>query len=330
MKKTKKSTIMYALILMLCFVFTACGTAKGTTNETVSETVMQTEEVTSQEEAKSIATLEKDLAGYDITLPETIERIIVLAPSDAEILVALGMADKIIAIDSYSADIEGISQELPVFDIMTPDAEQLIAMNADVIFTTGMSSTDGEDVFQMVKDAGVCVVTTPSATSIDGIKESISFLAQVVGAEETGASIITEMESEIEAIQTISSTIEEKKNVYFEISAAPYCYSFGTGTFLNEMIEIIGAKNIYADQTDWISISEEDVIAKNPDVILTNVSYVEDPVGEILSRNAWDVVTAIAEKQVFQINDNASSRPSQNIIKALKEMAVAVYPEYFE
>ena len=45
---------------------------------------------------------------------------------------------------------------------------------------------------------------------------------------------------------------DERKSVYFEISAAPYCYSFGEGVFLDEMLELIGADNVLAGQEGWV------------------------------------------------------------------------------
>ena len=120
---------------------------------------------------------------------------------------------------------------------------------------------------------------------------------------------------------------ERQKSVYFEIGAAPYIYSFGTGVFLNEMIEIIGAENALADQAGWISVSEEVIISKNPDVILTNVNYIEDPVQEIKSRSGWDAIKAVKEDRVYYIDNMASSLPNHNIVKALEEMIAAVYPE---
>ena len=89
-------------------------------------------------------------------------------------------------------------------------------------------------------------------------------------------------------------------------------------------------QKIYLHQDAWISPSEESVIDANPDVILTNVNYVENPTKEIMSRGGWDNITAVKEKAVYSIDANSSSRPTQNIIKALKEMAKAVYPDEFK
>ena len=118
--------------------------------------------------------------------------------------------------------------------------------------------------------------------------------------------------------------------MYFEISAAPYCYSFGEGVFLNEMIDLIGAENVLAGQEGWLSVEEESVVSANPDVILTNVNYIEDPVGEILARPGWEGVTAVQNGGVHTIDNKTSSLPNENIVQALKEMAKAVYPDLYE
>ena len=90
-----------------------------------------------------------------------------------------------------------------------------------------------------------------------------------------------------------------------------------------------GSAIVSADESVSIMINEEDAVAANPDVILTNVNYIEDSVGEILSRAGWEAVTAVANEDVHYIDNGASSLPNQHIVDALIEMAVAVYPEAY-
>ena len=131
-------------------------------------------------------------------------------------------------------------------------------------------------------------------------------------------------------MRAIGETIGEKKTVLFEISPVPYLYSFGTGVYLNEMIELIGAENVLADQEGWISVTEESAVAANPDVILTSDKFSnEDPVAEILGREGWQNVTAVAEGQAYYIDNAASSLPNHHIVDALIEMAKAVYPDEY-
>ena len=276
--------------------------------------------------------LTMDRAGAPITLPANVERIISMAPSTTEVLIDLGLADKIIAADTNTQKDGLLKQDIPYFNMMKPDAEKLIALKPDVVFISGMSNAKGNTPFSPLIDAGICVINIPSSSSIEAIYLDIAYIAAALKQEEKGAKIIANMKKEIEAVRKKRAAIaqDKKKTVYFEIGAAPHMYSLGTGTFINEMIEIIGAQNILADQKSWIAVSDEMVLAKDPDVILTNVSYIPNPIDEIMARSGWASLKAVKGKNVFGIDTNSSSRPNHNIIKALKEMAKAVYPEIYK
>ena len=272
-----------------------------------------------------------DREGTEVNIPTKIEKIISTAPSNTEVLMALGLGDKLVAIDKYSTDIEGINTELPQIDFLNPDAETIIGLEPDIVIASGHNKTGSvEDPFKAISEAGIPVVYIPSSDSIDGIYKDIEFIADVVNERSKGKEIVDDMKAQVEEIKAIGDTITDKKSVYFEISPAPYLSSFGKSTFLNEMIEIIGAKNIFENEEGWVSPTAEAIIDANPDVILTNVNYVENPTKEIMSRDGWDNITAVKEKAVYSIDANSSSRPTQNIIKALKEMAKAVYPDEFK
>lgn len=273
-----------------------------------------------------------DREGNEFTLPKKVEKIISTAPSNTEVLVELGLSDKLVGVDKYSADVEGVSEEIPQIDFRNPDAESIIALEPDMIIASGHNKVGDEDPFQLVKDAGITVVYIPSSTSIDGIYEDIDFIADITGTEKEGKELVESIKKEVEEVKAIGDTITDKKKVYFEIGSGSALYSFGNSTFLNEMIEIVGAENIFKDQESWISPSQEAVIDANPDVILTNVVATNgvSAVDEIKSRDGWDSITAVKEGQVYQIDKNSSSRPSQNIIKALKEMAKAIYPNEYK
>jgi iron complex transport system substrate-binding protein len=272
----------------------------------------------------------KDREGNPITLPAKIEKIISFGASNTEVLVALGCGEKIIATDTYSVNIEGLKADIPALEQMTPDGEQIINLQPDVIFVSSMSKSDGTDPLKLVADTGVCVIYIPSSASIEAIKEDIRFMAAVTGTEKKGAEIISAFEKDIADIKKIGDTITEKKSVYFEISAAPYMYTAGKPTFINEMIELIGATNAFGDMTEaWASVADEAVLAANPDVILTTVNYIDNPVDEIKARPGWEAIPAVANSEVYYIDTDSSNRPSHNIVKALKEMAKAIYPDKY-
>ena len=361
MKKKKLLTLCAAF--MLAFTMTACSggqsgdagsaSAESTAAEpaasvseetaaaettTAEESTADTQEASSEaaeteagtEDSQAVVPTE-DRAGNPITVPEEVDSIISLAPATTQILCDLGLADKIIAVDSNSPMYaEGLSEDVLQFNLLEPDLEQIMNAEADIIFVSNLSSQGGEDIFKSVRDAGVCVAEIPTSNSIADVEKDVQFVADCVGMSAEGSELVAGMEAVISQVRAIGETITEPKTVLFEISPVPYLYSFGTGVYLNEMIELLGAENVLADQEGWISVTEESAVAANPDVILTSDNFSnEDPVAEILGREGWQNVTAVVEGQVAYIDNAASSLPNHHIVDALVEMAKAVYPDAY-
>ena len=276
-------------------------------------------------------TLTLDREGNEITLPEEVATIASLSPATTQVIMDLGLTDKLVAVDTYSAQYwpELGELELPLFDMYMPDAEQLTLLSPDLILVSSMSSYYGGDALSALVDLGICVAAIPSSATVADAEEDVRFIASCVGAEEAGEQLVADMEATIADVTAIASTITEKKTVLFEIGCLPDIYSVGEGTYLHELIGMAGGINVLGDQQGWLAVSEEDALAANPDVILTDVNYIDDPVGEILGREGWDVVTAVAEQQVFYIDNLACSLPNNHITDALVEIALALYPDEF-
>lgn len=357
-RKTQKKTaarIAALLLSMLLCMLTACGgqtqaetpaaqntEASGTqAAETESEAPeTQASETESEPSAGQGAEADsgteaalptKDPSGAAITIPEQVDTIVALAPSINETLVALGLGEKIVGYDLQSVGIAGLPEGVPTFDTVAPDVEQLTALAPDMLLVSSLSLYDQEAPYQPLIDAGVCVVCVPTSVSIENVRSDIRFLAAALCVPDEGERVVKEMDTEMERISAAVADIpqEERKSVYFEISPAPYLYSCGSDTYLHEMIELAGGRNVLSDQSGWLSVEGETVVAANPDVIFTNVNYMDAPVDEILGREGWAGVSAVTNKNVYYIDNMASSLPNQNIVKAVEQMAKALYPERF-
>lgn len=307
MKKTKKILSLLVLLLVTTMMLVGCG----------SKTVEMT-----------------DREGNNFIVPQKIERIVSTAPSNTEVLLALGLGDKLVGVDKYSADIEGIDEDLPKIDFRNPDAEAIIELNPDIIIASGHNKVGNDDPYALLKEAGITVVYIPSSISIEGIYEDIEFMAELTGTEKEANKIIESMKEDIKEIKEIGSTIKNKKKVYFEIGAGSGLHTFGNETFLNEILEVVGAENIFASESSWITATPESVISADPDVILANTPGTNEAgktaVEDILSRDGWNTITAVKNNDVYQIDKNTSSRASQNVIKAMKEIAKAIYPDEYK
>lgn len=320
MKRSIALLVLCVLLLSLC----ACG------GQTAPSRPPRESGASAAAGSEAPALPTADPSGASISIPERVDSIVVLAPSIAETLAALGLGDKIVGYDFQSAGIAGLPENVPTFDIQNPDVEQLVALAPDVLLVSSLSLYDQEAPYQPLMDVGVCVICVPTSRSIDGVKSDIRFLADAFGVSEEGGKLLDELNAELDELAAIAAAVpgEERKSVYFEISAAPYLYSTGSGTYLNEMIEWIGGVNVLVGQTGWISVEGEAIVAANPDVIFTNVNYIDDPVGEILARDGWAGVTAVVNGNVYSIDNMSSTLPNQNIVVALRQMLEALYPDY--
>lgn len=263
----------------------------------------------------------EDRAGNPISVPETVSTIVSLSPSITQVILDLGMGDKLVAVDTYSMDTKGLPEGLLAFDMMSPDMEQIVALAPDLVLVTGMALVSGDDPFVKLQELGTAVAIIPSSDSLAGIQEDVRFIGTVVG-NEAGAQVLNDTLSE--AIEAYRVTTDTPVSVYFEISALPNLYSFGSGTFLNEMIELLGGQNIFADQQGWLSISEEAVIQAAPEIIFTNMPEDMDAVDGILARNGWGSVPAVESGRVYQVDPDSSSQSNHRVVKALEEMAAAM------
>lgn len=317
-------SLLLAGVIALSMVACDNGNEEATTSEsTTNQTTEATTDDTQEPSGKLI-----DRNGIEYELPEKIDTIISCAASNTEIISGLGLADKIIAIDQTSVGIEGIKEDLPQFNMMNLDMEQIINLSPDVVFLNDINYVGEEGKYDILKDAGINIVNIASATSLEDIMSDITFLSKYTKTEDKGNELIAEIQTTIDEIKAkVNELSAEPVSVYFEVSPAPDTYSLGNNTFINDIITLCGGENIFADQESWIKIAEESVVAANPDVIITNCDYTETPVEEIKSRDGWDVINAVKNDKVYLVSSNDTSRASQNIVKGIKDIAKAINPD---
>ncbi|MDR0551248.1 MAG: ABC transporter substrate-binding protein [Spirochaetaceae bacterium] len=259
-------------------------------------------------------------------------RIISTAPSNTDIIAALGQAHRLAAIDNFSDSVSNLPPEIIRIDFLNPNAETLIALKPDLIIAHSMNEMkNGSEPLAIMKKLGVDIVYIKTSNSLDGIMEDIGVIANLLDVPERGDALVSGMRTEIESVRKIGSGIDgaKRRSVYFEVEPAPHAVSFGSGVFLDEMITICGADNIFAGTHGFFTANGEAVIDRNPDVILTNASEIPDPVGELYLRAGFENIKAHKNKRIYYIDTDASARPTHNVIKALHQIAFSIYPEYY-
>lgn len=267
-----------------------------------------------------------DREGNPVVIPDSLNTIISASPDITEMLIGLGLGDKIIAADTASAEIEGIDPTICTIDIGSFDNEPLIQLNADVMITN-LSSRTAVNPYAPLEEAGTDIVYIPRSESISSIKLDIEFLAAYTGTEKKGAELISEIDDVLNTLHMNAAGAVPSRTVYYELSAYPELGSCGSDTFINEILEFIDAENIYSSETGYIANDADTVIAANPDVIISDVHTADYDCSEILQREGWGEVRAVVNGRIFPTS--VRLRPTHKIADSIVELAKLIYPEVY-
>lgn len=268
--------------------------------------------------AEDTAITVTDMYGREITLTEPATRIVAMQPSDCEILCAIGCEDALVGRGQF-CDYPPSVLELPeVQSGANTNIEEILALNPQVVLMNDMAADETQ--VKALEDNGVKVVVS-QATDIEGAYYAIRMIGTLMGKDAEAEALIADMQGTFDEIRANSKA--EGKSVYFEISPLQWgLWSAGKNSFMNELAEICGLTNIFADQEDaWLAISEEQVIERNPDYIVSIAGMGDTAVDEILGREGWGVITAVQNAQVFNADSNAIARPGPR----LKDAAIELY-----
>ena len=265
-----------------------------------------------------------DMKGREITLDAPAARIVALSPSDCEILYALGAEDTLVGRGQYCDYPEAVLEIPAVNSGAETNLEQILALNPQVVVMTAMAQTTEQ--VEALEKAGVKVVVS-DAQDIAGTYEAIALLGKLVGKEAEADALITQMK---DAFAAIAEKAENTgKTVYFEVSPLEYgLWTAGKNTFMDELATICGLENAFADVEGWQGVSQEQVLARDPDYIVTISMYFgEGPtrVEEILGRKGWEGLKAVKNQQVFNADSNAMSRPAPRLVDAAQALFDFVY-----
>ncbi len=271
-----------------------------------------------------------DMHDREITLDAPATRVVAMQPSDCEILCAIGCEDALVGIGQY-CDYPASITSLPVVQSgAETNVEEILALEPQVVLMNDMAQS--EEQVQQLEDNGVKVVVS-SATDIEGVYYAIRMIGTLMGKTDAAEAVVADMQDTFADIQ--SKAQDEGKTVYFEVSPLEWgLWTAGAGTFMDELATICGLTNAFGDVNDWASISEEQVIARDPDYIVTITMYYGEgptPVEEILGREGWQDLKAVKDGQVFNASDsNALSRPGPRLKDAAVELYDFIYGEAAE
>lgn len=271
-----------------------------------------------------------DQLGRVVTLSKMPERIVSLAPSNTEILFALGLEDKIIAVTDYGNYPPAAEDKPSIGGFSTPNIEEIIALSPDLILATSIHEAK---IIPQLEERGMTVFGLNPKT-LDQVITAITLVGQVTGKEKEAADLVSDMQKRIKAVidKTGSLTSDQKPRVFYLVWHDPPM-SAGSGTLQNELIEKAGGRNIVADLPGYAMISLEEVIAANPQVMIAGVGHGS---GGDLTLQFFKTEPRLSNSdarqnnRIYGLDGDIASRSGPRIVDALEEFAKYIHPELFK
>jgi iron complex transport system substrate-binding protein len=249
------------------------------------------------------------------------ERIVSLAPSITETLFAIGAGEKLVGVTVY-CDYPPQATKIPKIGGLTNiDIEKIIALKPDIVIGT----KDGNpiEVFDRLRKLGIDVETfQPKA--FQEICDTIAELGRLTGKEREARALCAEMNKKLKEI-TASRPVKSP-SVLLLYGSDPLVAA-GEGSIGDELIRLAGGRNVWEGSPGpYVTTDIENIIAKNPEVILDLSMGTEKDSAEIAQRrwSRWQSVSAVRNRQIYVLDPDLITRPGPRIVEGLALIAQAI------
>ena len=267
-----------------------------------------------------------DDLGRLVNIEKIPQRIISLSPSNTEILFALGLGDKVVAVTEFCDYPPKAKDKEKIGGFSTPNIEKIIALEPDLILA---GSIHDREIIPALEERGFTIFAL-APKNLDEILEDIRIVGEITGKAEEAFELVAQMESRIGAVT--DKTKELEKPTVFYITWHDPLWSVGSGTIINELIEKAGGINIFQDITGHKVVDIETLIVRNPEVIIACTGHGEaesKPFEWAKEEPRLRVTEARKDNRVYQIDADLVSRQGPRMIEALEEFALFIHPEVF-
>ncbi|HUF37436.1 MAG TPA: cobalamin-binding protein [Anaerolineales bacterium] len=318
------------LVLSVIFLLSACRPAGPAATP---EPVGATRAATATEAApEPVAIVLTDGRGAEITLDAPAGRIVSLAPSNTELLFAVGAGAQVVGRDSFSdypeaalsaTDIGGGFGEI--------DTETLLSLDPDLVLSADIIAPEQNEALERL---GLTVFVLPNPLEFADLYENVLVAGALTGRTAEAKALAADLQSRVAAVMQNVSAAETTPLVFYQLDStdpnAPW--TTGPGTFIDTLIKMAGGENLGAVLMEpWAQISAEDLIASDPDIILMGDAVWSGLTPEdVAARPGWGAITAVVTGRVYAFDDNLVSRPGPRLVDGLEALAQLFHPELFE
>ncbi len=331
-KALRKPWLAVILSLALAASMTGCGSASKTPGQGEAANPPKAggtkqEEAASSAKRTSYPLKVKDATGKEFVFEKAPERIVSTSPSETEALFALGLGDKVVGVSDF-CDYPAEAKSKPKMgSIIKPNEEALIGASADLVMT-GVSMKP--QVVEKLRELNINMFKVEPKT-LDDVMNNLLMMGQIFDRQEQAQKLVDSMKADrqkvVDAVKDLKP--EQKKKVFIEFSPG---WTVGKGEFIDELITLSGGINVAGSEKGYVQISEEKVIADDPQVIIYPNGIIDDkskkPMDQLIrERSGWDKIEAVRSGKLAGVDKDLISRPGPRITAGLVEIAKGIYPD---
>lgn len=263
-----------------------------------------------------------DDLGRQVAINGTPERIISLAPSNTEILFALGLADNVVGVTMYCDYPPEAQDKEKVGDYYRPDIEKIIALQPDLVLATDFHRFD---LIPALEDQGFAVFAVAPQT-LEDVLASIEKIGMITGKEAEALGLVNGMKGKIKEMEALTQELEQKPRVFYMTWHDPM-WTVGRNTWIDDLINAAGGVNIFSQYFESGAMVEiEWVIARDPEIIITSELCYD------WALNASELASTNASRtgRIYTLDDDLVQRPGPRLVKGLEWFAYFIHPDLLE
>ena len=269
-----------------------------------------------------------DGLGRPVVMNGAAQRIISLAPSNTEILFAVGAGSQVIGRDAYS---DYPAEAVDVADIGDTYAglntELIVSLKPDLILAAEINTAEQ---VKALEDLGLTVYYLKNPNTLEEMYTNLEIVAQLTGQDPT--KLTDSLKARVAAVDEKILPLSSRISVFYELDGTDPAkpYTAGSGTFINLLIERAGGYNIASDIEGYPQLSLEQVVAADPMFIVLGDSAFGVTAEAVAARPGWENLSAVKSGQVLPFDDNLLSRPGPRLVDGLEALAKLLRPGLFE
>ena len=270
-----------------------------------------------------------DDAGRVVALPAEPRRIVSLAPSNTEIVCALGACDHVVGVtdfDDYPAQVKDVAKVVIATQV---NVEKVVAANPQLILAAGNGLTPTSVIDQLAGLGYPVLVLYPK--SLEALYSDIDLIGRSINASSAASGLLADMRARAQAVTDAVATAPRPRTFYEVGVFEGTIYTAGADSFLASLISIAGGKPITGDPLST-AIQLEALVAADPQLILLGDAAYDPTItpASVAARPGWEGMTAVTDGHVVAVvEDPVITRPGPRILEGLEALARAIHPDLF-